>query len=235
MSKKRSRPDYNYRFFGMRHYDLRRFDGPVIGRIAPDAKLYTPSGKAVRLSDFRGKPVVIESGCRSCPLYRRNVDEMQALEKEFPQFEFIVLFSREAHPGERMRAHDTMTEKRRAARDMIARDNETRTVLVDKLSGAAHLALGGHPNLLYILDANGVVQFRAQSNTIEGTRRALERLSNGYQAADVVSRYQPPSVWSVLGTLRKAGWLSVLNFIRALPKLAYQLYIGEDALATRRS
>lgn len=47
---------------------------PVVGRPAPDFRLSDVNGKAVSLSDFRGKTVVLEWNNPSCPYVKKHYD-----------------------------------------------------------------------------------------------------------------------------------------------------------------
>ena len=55
-----------------------------IGQPAPDFSLTDTSGKTVKLSDFKGKHVVLEWNNPGCPFVRKHYDtaNMQALQKE---------------------------------------------------------------------------------------------------------------------------------------------------------
>ena len=55
-----------------------------VGQPAPDFTLTDTSGKAVRLSDFKGKHVVLEWNNPGCPFVRKHYDSanMQTLQKE---------------------------------------------------------------------------------------------------------------------------------------------------------
>lgn len=58
--------------------------GPSIGQTAPDFSLRDVAGKAVRLSDFRGRYVVLEWNNPACPFVQKHYGSgnMQALQKE---------------------------------------------------------------------------------------------------------------------------------------------------------
>lgn len=58
--------------------------GPAIGQAAPDFSLQDVSGKTVRLSDFRGRYVVLEWNNPSCPFVQKHYGSgnMQQLQKE---------------------------------------------------------------------------------------------------------------------------------------------------------
>src|SRR5688572_15423932 len=57
---------------------------PAVGQSAPDFTLKDPSGKTVKLSDFRGKHVVLEWTNPGCPYVRKhyNSGNMPATQKE---------------------------------------------------------------------------------------------------------------------------------------------------------
>jgi peroxiredoxin len=57
---------------------------PAVGQSAPDFTLRDTSGKAVKLSDFRGKHVVLEWTNPGCPYVRKHYDSgnMPATQKE---------------------------------------------------------------------------------------------------------------------------------------------------------
>ena len=58
--------------------------GATVGQSAPDFSLTDTSGKTVKLSDFKGKHVVLEWNNPGCPFVRKHYDtaNMQALQKE---------------------------------------------------------------------------------------------------------------------------------------------------------
>ncbi len=57
---------------------------PAVGQKAPEFMLTDTAGKTVRLSDFKGKHVVLEWNNPGCPYVRKHYDSanMQALQKE---------------------------------------------------------------------------------------------------------------------------------------------------------
>jgi peroxiredoxin len=60
------------------------FAAAVVGQQAPEISLTDTAGKAVRLSDFKGKHVVLEWNNPGCPFVRKhyNTANMQTLQKE---------------------------------------------------------------------------------------------------------------------------------------------------------
>ena len=60
--------DYNYDHFGLDHRTMDHLEGVSIGESAPDFTAMRLDGTTVKLSEFRGKPVVLETGSVSCPM-----------------------------------------------------------------------------------------------------------------------------------------------------------------------
>jgi hypothetical protein len=72
-----------------------------VGEMAPDFTLRDLEGRAVRLSDYRGRmPVVIEFGSLSCPIATSRADSLEALAQQYRgKAEFWFVYGNEAHPG----------------------------------------------------------------------------------------------------------------------------------------
>jgi peroxiredoxin len=152
---------YNYDHFGLDHRVMGNLGGVRVGEAAPDFTATRLDGTPVKLSDFRGKPVVLETGTVSCPMYVSHVESMNALAFRFPDVVFLVLYVREAHPGERIGAHRDTTHRTAAARIVVDEEREGRTILIDDLAGTAHRHYGAMPNTVHLIDAEGIVAFRA--------------------------------------------------------------------------
>ena len=220
---------YNYPSFAPSHYRFGALAGPAVGRIARRHRVRTLAGVPVDLAPRAGRPMVLETGSITCPLYQRNVGAMQALARTYPGFDFVVLYTREAHPGERAPAHRCVADKLGAAARVRTRDGEVRPILVDGIGGTAHRALGGHPNMVYVLDHNGVVGFRAEANDPAALARALDRLARGHDTRGVVAEFVPPRPLATLKVLRRAGWRALAYFVRSLPALAWHRYFARAA------
>lgn len=152
---------YNYDHFGLEHRVMDHLGGVRVGEPAPDFTATRLDGTHVKLSDFRGEPVVVETGSVSCPMYVSHVESMNALAFRFPDVVFLVLYMREAHPGRRIGAHRDATQKAAAARIVVDEEREGRTIVVDDLAGTAHRHDGAMPNTVHLIDADGIVAFRA--------------------------------------------------------------------------
>ncbi len=63
----------------------------------------------------------------------------------------VFIYTREAHPGEHIRHHGGMDDKRQNARLFRDECRVQRPILLDSLDGAAHRAYGMLPNMTWII------------------------------------------------------------------------------------
>jgi hypothetical protein len=91
--------EYNYSNFKPDYYNFTEFKGAKAGEKALDFDAYGLDGEKVKLSDFLGTWLVLETGSFSCPMYVGNIHKMNRLAKKFKDVRFLVLYVREAHPG----------------------------------------------------------------------------------------------------------------------------------------
>src|SRR5919201_126460 len=85
--------------------------------------------------------------------------------------QFVSVYVREAHPGERYPHHTSPEQKLRHARDWVQQDKMPWTVAVDTVDGATHQAYDSLPNSVYLIDRTGHVAFRALWAGQEGLLR----------------------------------------------------------------
>jgi len=214
---------YNYRHFGPEYYDFRTFDGPDPGDTAPDFEAVTLEGQTVEFSDFRGSWVVLETGSITCPITDSKVRVMDELQKRFEDVVFILLYTREAHPGEHFEAHDSIEAKLERARTFAAEYDIERTVLVDDIEGTAHRKYGEMPNSVHIVNPDGVVVMRGDWNDVRTVQEVLEtRDENRIYERDIY-RGRPVVFTQKKGVVRvltDAGPRAVWDFIKHAPALA---------------
>lgn len=65
-------------------------DFKLLGEEAPDFELRTPDGKVLRLSDFRGKVVLLDFWATWCAPCRRSIPDLVELQKEFAD-ELVII------------------------------------------------------------------------------------------------------------------------------------------------
>jgi hypothetical protein len=87
---------------------------------------------------------------------------VQKLYDEFgDRVEFIMLYVREAHPGEHFTQAETMEDKLEYARALKEFYDIPWTVAADNVDGDLHRALDPKPNSAYLMDNEGTILFRS--------------------------------------------------------------------------
>ena len=174
--------DYNYSHFSkeLLAKDLARddFRGPEPGDRAPDFELRSLEGDIFRLSDFRGqKNVVLTFGSATCPMTAGSIGGVNKLADKFgDQVQFVFIYVREAHPGDRLPAHSSIAEKVRAAELLREEEEIDIPILVDDVKGTVHRKYSKLPNPVFIIDKSGRVAFRAMWTQPSVLEDALEQL-----------------------------------------------------------
>lgn len=209
---------YNYEHFRISQFQWDPMPGPRPGERLEDLALSRLDGGELRLSELAGRPVVIEMGSYTCPQFVANVDRMNELRRRFSDVEFLALYTREAHPGERIGPHRHQAEKRILAQRLREESGDRRTYLVDDLEGRANLALGGMPNALYVLDGSRRVVYRALFAWAPDVTRVLEEMA-APQARPVPREGYGfvPAVRHLLPVFLRGGWRAVWDFTASMP------------------
>lgn len=216
--------DYNYDSysFALEPPELERWlgAGPHPGEIAPDFELEDLDGNLARLSALRGAPVVLEFGCYSCPIFADRIPAMERLALEHRAAQFLVIAIREAHPGEISAPHETLAQKRQAARRLALEEGIRRRVLVDDLEGSVHRAYGGAWNPVYVIAADGRVAFRRAWNHPDELADALDALATGRPVPtgeSIEMAALPSGAPMGLRLLERGGTRALLDFYRTAP------------------
>ena len=88
--------------------------------------------------------------------------EKLAVEYKDQGFDFVFVYTREAHPGEIRPHHTSFEQKLDQARAFQKEYDIQRPILVDSLDGAAHRAYGSLPDMLYLVGkGHGLIWFRS--------------------------------------------------------------------------
>ncbi|RVW00150.1 TlpA family protein disulfide reductase [Rhodococcus xishaensis] len=211
---------YNYTRFDPSEYPLHQeFGGPKIGDPAPDFRVTDIDGAEVALSDFRGRFVVLETGCATCPMFGKGITTMNALTYRFPDVAFLVLYIREAHPGENLGPHRCLADKTAAASLLRREEREGRRILIDTLDGQVHRAYGGMPNIVYVIDPQGTVVFRNMWNDPSAVEEALKEAMAGGDPSRLQARPRLARPAVIRRVMRRAGRQAVLDMVVASPKI----------------
>ena len=173
---------YNYERFSreiLSEHSEAPFSGPEPGEHAPDFKAATLDGETVRLSDFRGKKnVLLVFGSATCPMTAASIGDINQLYDQFrgDDIEFLFVYVREAHPGERIPAHSSMREKISAAQQLRDAEELVMPVLVDDVRGSIHRKYSRLPNPAFLIDKAGRVAFRCKWAKPDELASAIEEL-----------------------------------------------------------
>jgi len=225
--------EYNYKQFLRSHIarDLASaFDRtPEPGERAPDFTARSLTGDRVQLSDYRGqKNVVLVFGSATCPMTAGSARGLNELFHRYrdEDVEFLLVYVREAHPGDEIPAHDSMAEKVRAAEILREQENVEFSVLVDDLRGSIHRRYGQLPNAAFLVDKSGRVAFRslwAQAGAVDEALQQLLRIQGerGVDHAVVLGGEDRsmPITYPVLHSyraLQRGGAKSMDDFAEAL-------------------
>jgi hypothetical protein len=148
---------------------------------------------------------------------------MDDLQREFEDVVFVLLYTREAHPGEQLEAHDSFETKLERARTFVEDYDVERTVLVDDVEGTAHRQYGGMPNSVHVVDPDREVVMRGDWNNVRTVRTVLKNRDEGRIHDRDIYRGRPlffTPKKGVVQVLRDAGPRAVWDFVKHAPTLA---------------
>ncbi len=84
----------------------------------------------------------------------------------------VFIYTREAHPGENYRHHESMDDKRANARAFVDFAKLRRPLLVDDLEGTAHKGFNMLPNMSWII-GRGMILYKASWTEVADIEDAL--------------------------------------------------------------
>ncbi len=177
--------DYRYKRFTTRllFRDLRFRKGAAKpGEPFPLFELITTDGERLVNSDLFGdKPVLFIFGSMTCPMTSSAAPSVQALFDQFgDRVNFVMLYVREAHPGEKITQSESIDEKLEIARALKKFYGIDWTVAADTIDGDLHRALDPKPNSAFLMDSNGTIAFRSLwAADYAALRQALDAVTAG--------------------------------------------------------
>ncbi|MGE0407322.1 MAG: peroxiredoxin family protein [Candidatus Korobacteraceae bacterium] len=157
----------------------RQTGGPRPGDLAPNFEARTLDGEKFRLSRLRGKSnLVLTFGSATCPFTAASIQRTNSLYEKYADqdVEFLFVYVREAHPGERTPAHRSIEDKIRSAKTFRDQERLEGEVVVDDLTGSMHRKYGGLPNPTFLIDKSGRIAFRCLWTRPRIVDRALQQL-----------------------------------------------------------
>ena len=193
-------------------------DAPALGASAPNFELPDLEGRHHRLADWRGLPVVIEFGSYTCPIFCGHIPAMEQLAAAHPDTTWVVVYTREAHPGERVPTHATVAEKSHAARRLVEDEGIGRLVLIDDLDGTVHRDYGAAWDTVFVLDAAGTVVLRRAWNDPAQVAAELNVLRVGGHVSVESTEMAPPASAAGFGHgLLRGGRQALIDFYQSAP------------------
>ncbi len=177
--------EYRYKHFttALLMHDLRFRKGAAApGDAFPDFELITTEGARLANDDvFGDRPVIFVFGSMTCPMTASAAPSVQELYDEFrDRVNFIMMYVREAHPGEFLMQPETIEEKLKNARLLKDYHKIQWTVAADNVDGDLHRALDPKPNSAFLTDNDGTIVFRSLWASDYGAlRQALKAVSAG--------------------------------------------------------
>lgn len=228
--------DYNYERFLpkilMKDAQLIQHpEGTHPGDRAPDFSLRDTEGRRWRLQDLQGQPVIFLIGSGTCPVTQGNLPGLRALYRDYGDCHWLMLYVREAHPGNYLSAHRSYGQKREQANYFREVAEVPWPVLVDELDGEVHKQYGLLPNSVFLLDIDGRVAFVGEISHGPTLRKALEQLAQQGgrgpvpKAEDKTPHMLGPTAFG-WEALRRGGRVSMRDVAVRMPPLAMNLWLG---------
>lgn len=151
------------------------------GKPALDFTLKDMNGKAVSLSDYRGKTVVLEWTNHECPFVKKHYESgnMQALQKKYTEKGVVWLSVISSAPGEQ---GYVLADK--AAALTGSRNAHPSNVLFDPEGEVGHLYGALTTPHMYIIDSEGVLVYNGAIDSIRSKDQAdVKKAINYVEAA----------------------------------------------------
>ena len=150
------------------------------GAAAPEFTVADTTGKPVKLSDYRGKFVVLEWTNPECPFVRKHYSSqnMQGLQKEWGAKDVVWLTINSTNSSHR--EYKTPAEM---ASWMRAQDASPKATLVDGTSATARAYAAKNTPHMFVIDPTGKVIYDGAIDDKRSTNPADVKIANNYVRA----------------------------------------------------
>ncbi len=153
---------------------------PEIGKPAPDFQLADTNGVVHKLSDFKGKPVVLEWINHNCPFVVKHYSQgnMQGLQEKYTAKGVIWLSINSTNPS-----HKDFKDE--AASNAATKEHNAKptAVLLDKDGTVGKLYGAKTTPHMFVIDANGNVAYMGAIDSVKSTDAADIEGATNYVAA----------------------------------------------------
>lgn len=199
---------------------------PGPGDPVPGFDLEVLDGGRLASTDLGSRPVLLVFGSLTCPVTESSGAGLNRLHARFGnRIRFVMVNTREAHPGQRIPQPRTLAEKRAHATQLRSHHRFAFEIAVDGIDGAFHRAMGPKPNSAYLIGPDGIIAYRAHwANDAAG----LERAMTGLLAQGVTYRGRSSAMFGPLlraighlpGIVRRGGSKVARDVWMAVPPFA---------------
>jgi thiol-disulfide isomerase/thioredoxin len=159
---------------------FRRTD-PGPGDPVPAFDLEVLGGGRVTNATLGERPALIVFGSMTCPVTESSGPVLNELHRRFgDRVRFLLVNTREAHPGDHLQQPRQMDDKHRRAAELRDHHGFGFEVAVDGIDGDFHRAMSPKPNSAYLVSPDGIIAYRAHwANDRAGLEGALAALLRG--------------------------------------------------------
>lgn len=162
------------------------------GDLAPDFSLKDVDGKnAIKLSDLKGKPVVLIFGSCTCPPFVGTAKTTQSLRETYKdKVHFYIVYIREAHPTDgwsipnnqfQVKSPRSLDERQAIAKKFAEKLEVSMPILVDSIDDEVSKSYSCWPNRMCIIGADGKIVDKGTAGpngVATSARRAAEVLDS---------------------------------------------------------
>lgn len=154
---------------------------PTNGELAPDFTGLTMTGEEIRLSDYRGQPVVLEWTNHECPYVRKHYGSgnMQKTQRALTEDGAVWISIVSSAPGKQGHVTASQAQRLTAERGVYAD-----LVILDPEGEIGRLYAAKTTPHMFIIDGSGVLQYQgAIDDKPSANPRSLEGAKNHVMAA----------------------------------------------------
>jgi thiol-disulfide isomerase/thioredoxin len=171
------------------------------------------------------RPTLIIFGSMTCPVTESSGPVLNDLHRRYgDRVRFVLVNTREAHPGEHLSQPKDMDAKRRRAEELRSHHGFRFEVAVDGIEGAFHRILSPKPNSAYLVRPDGIIAYRAHwANDGAGLERAIAAILEGKRTAGTSRAMLYPLLRAIghLPSIGRRGGAKVMRDVwRAVPPFA---------------
>jgi cytochrome oxidase Cu insertion factor (SCO1/SenC/PrrC family) len=147
---------------------------------APDFTVADTSGKPIKLSDYRGKFVVLEWTNPECPFVRKhyNSQNMQGLQKEWGAKDVVWLTINSTNAS-----HSEYKTPQEMAAWMSAEGAAPKATLIDGTSATARAYAAKNTPHMFVIDPTGRIIYDGAIDDKRSTNPADVKIANNYVRA----------------------------------------------------